>query len=193
MVPALIQYIRKSQKVADLSTANAIGTDTLTNLYDVTDPACLAFYDYVQKNADDLQAHKDRLNAGWMRILCYSGTGNTIYELKTAGPPADSWFPTAKRNTFEANYHDIIPGIQKHAFMEEIYLDQWIICCDGDGRIYVFVGGGCSNNMYHIKPDSTKKGVYHYDGDRGGYNLYMVYPEVSEEYMKLKSPKDARY
>lgn len=83
--------------------------------------------------------------------------------------------------------NDIIRDIHYLKFSKAERLDQFILCCDENENIYVFVGGGIGTGGNFIY---TKDGGDTYISNCSSYHVYMVWPEVCESYEKLKRPKD---
>ena len=72
----------------------------------------------------------------------------------------------------------------KLKFTKDIYFDQWILCCDKDQHLYVFVGGGFGTNQFYITDQHLNM-----TGHRNRF--YMLWPEQDAEYKELDTPPDS--
>ena len=188
MVPLLIQYVNKSKKSADVATADSIGSVFTYSMYDVSDPAGQALYKYVSKSADFMKKERRSAPSSY-RVLAYMNVGYQEYELHLMNCVASNYMTSEEKTMINEKLQDVVQGLKYLQFTERIYLDQWIICCDEDMNIYVFVGGGVNDNRWYIC--SNDNGYSYYVNGNSSFNAYMVVPDTCQSYSKLKIPRDS--
>ncbi|MCR4609368.1 MAG: prepilin-type N-terminal cleavage/methylation domain-containing protein [Eubacterium sp.] len=183
---AIIRYINKARKADDLAAADTIGATISAAIADDED---LYHFVEIAVSSTGNNLTKANIQNGWLRVLGYCNSPRNRYDMKfhainTAGVTA------AEKKSFEDGMNAYlgtnIPRLQFYLFD---YLDEWIICADGDGKLYVFIGSGMNDDRYHMKPK--------YTGGRACINnanryCYQVWPEVDPAYTKLSKPGDAR-
>lgn len=192
MVPQLIKYIYKAKKSADIQTCDAIGSVFNDLMYDVTDPAGVAMYEYVQESAGYLNSSKYSSPNAY-RVLA---TMNARPNYKTN--KSDGYrhklqiqnFNKYKNRGIEEKFMEACADIQDLQFSKAETMDSYVICCDEDMKIYVFLGGGINGDTWFITKDSIED-CYYNSGNKN-IKLYMVYPEVSADYLSLKTPNDCK-
>ncbi len=183
---SVIRYINKARKADDIAAADTIGATLSAAIASDEE-----LYHFVQIATSDKGNNLTKANIqnGWLRVLGYCNSPRNSYDMtfhaiNTAGVTA------AEKQSFEDGINTYLgTNIPRLQFYEFNYLDEWIICADGDGRLYVFIGSGMNDDRYHMKPQTT--------GGRacinnGGRYCYQVWPEVDPKYEKLSRPRDAR-
>ena len=65
-------------------------------------------------------------------------------------------------------------------FHKGIYMNQWIIAVDRDGKVHIFAGGGATLETLYISQSHNLKGAQ-------GNRVYEVYPSVDLSYRLLLS------
>ncbi len=191
MVPQLIKYVYSAKKSADIQTADAIGSVFSELMYDVTDPGGRALYEYISTSSNDYKNYgKTFTPEKRLRVIAMLNCGqgkNPRHNLQITGSRGYNYKDKALIDEFLLDACDHIQDLQ---FTKEGSMDCFCICCDGDMNIYITVGGGVNDRTDHI--DSVGDGVYK-DPGNGSYYQYLVYPTVSTEYLKLRTPNDAKH
>ncbi len=179
LIPNLLQYINKTRKEVDISNSEAIGEVFAFALVDPIEPGNQALYDYVEKSRNYTFPDDHSY-----RILAILDAGYVEKEFFLIDGIVDS----ETQQQITAQLQDVWQGLLYLKFTTDIYLDQWVICCDEDMKIYVFVGGGCNNNRYYLCTDNN--GYDYYVRGAESFKQYMLWPEVCQGYTDLKNPED---
>lgn len=186
IAPALIRYINKARKADDIAAGDTIGA-TLNAAITADED----LYDFIQiatSSTGNNLTNTHKAN-GWLRVIGYCNSPNNRYDMSfhainTAGVTA------TQKQSFENRMREYLgTDIPRLKFYEFNYLDEWIVCADGDGKLYIYIGSGMNDDRYFMKPQSS--------GGRACINnanryCYQVWPEVDPAYNKLNMPKDAR-
>ncbi|SEF68197.1 prepilin-type N-terminal cleavage/methylation domain-containing protein [Eubacterium ruminantium] len=182
----VIRYINKARKADDLAAGDTIGKTLYAAV--AADEELYHFIEVATSSTGN-NLTKSHKSSGWLRVLGYCNSPRNRYDMKfhainTAGITAE------EKESFEEGMTGYlgtdIPRLQFYLFN---YLDEWIICADGDGQIYVFIGSGMNDDRYFMKPQTA--GGRPCINNAGRY-CYQVWPEVDPAYNKLTTPKDAR-
>ena len=190
LVPSLLRYIVKAQKAADIATADSIGTTMQYNMYDPTDEGSRALWDYVSINAGQLASEKKGNAKKYYRILAYqsSGTVHKSFDLQKSNNAVSKEQMDLARQQMK----DVIVDCEEPEFQRNNYLDQWVICCDTEMNIYVFITAGCNGGQYYMDvTGDPKDGLCTISGNGGKRNCYMLWPEVGQAYTDLRNTKDS--
>ena len=190
MVPALIKYIARAQKATDIATADSIGTTFQYLMYDVTEPEGIALNEYVSKSVGYMHTeNKNRTSKEYYRVLAFCNANPEDSRYATGWERTGySGIDDAKWNVIKTGLNDVILDKRYLKFTKGRYLDQFIVCCDEEAQIYVFVGGGIGTGSNYIR---TTDGGESFKGNDPNFNVYMIWPDVCTSYTKLQSPKDA--
>ena len=180
IAPALIRYINKSRKADDIAVADSLGTTLNAAINDDDD-----VYAYINKCASWIKSER---RDGYYRVICYMNAG---YD---SSGWTDRFFPsvgtdsgvdyTKGRDKIKNTLIELMGAkMFKLKFTREIYFDQWLLCCDKDEHLYVFVGGGFGTNQFYLTPT-------HFNMTGHGNRFYMLWPEQDPEYHDLETPPD---
>ncbi|MCR4845794.1 MAG: type II secretion system GspH family protein [Eubacterium sp.] len=186
IAPALIRYINKARKADDIAAADTIGTTLNAAISSDED-----LYDFIMiaTSSTGNNLNDSQIKNGWIRVIGYCNSPRNKHDMKfhaidTAGVTAD------QKKSFEDGMNEYLgTGIPRLKFYLFNYLDEWIICADRDGKLYVYIGSGMNDARYHMKPKTQ--------GGRPCINnanryCYQVWPEVDPAYNKLNTPKEAK-
>ncbi len=172
IAPALIRYIVKARKADDIATADALGTTLMAAMSEDEE-----MYTWLTTIAADHPA--GRKYTAIAKGTAVGGLSPQDFELVDFG-----WanLRDIDRNIFKKKMNEYLgAGAAPMKFMNQRYMDQWIICVDKDCKLYVFVGGGFNSHDQWIQDDGHK--VYNNHG-----RVYMLWPEVDPDYMALNTP-----
>lgn len=193
MVPQFIKYTYKAKKSADIQSCDSIGSVFKDLMYDVTDPAGVAMYEYVQASAAELKKNGSYSSPNAYRVLATMNARPGYKTNKSDGYRHElqlqNW-ATYKNRGIEEKFQEACAGIHDLQFSKAETMDAYVICCDEDMKIYVFLGGGINQNTWFIKKDPIED-CYYNSGSKN-IKLYMVYPEVSPDYLALDTPNDCK-
>ena len=193
MVPQLIKYVYKAKKSADIQSCDSIGSVFTDLMYDVTDPAGVAMYEYVQESAAELKKNSSYSSPNAYRILATMNARPGYKTNKADGyrhPLQLQNWPKYKNRGIEEKFQESCPDVRELQFSKAETMDSYVICCDEDMKIYIFLGGGINENTWFIKKDPIED-CYYNSGNKN-IKLYMVYPEVSSDYLLLNTPNDCK-
>ena len=128
--------------------------------------------------------------AGVYRIMAYqnAGTLTTPFSLVKL----ENKLTHEEQTLCTDALRDIFSDVQPLKFTTKNDLDQWIICCDPKGSLYIFAGGHLNGNQYFITTNDGGKS-YTANGNGGTCNMYMIWPEPCQSYMDLASPSASEY
>ena len=193
MVPQLIKYVYKAKKSADIQSCDSIGSVFTDLMYDVTDPAGVAMYEYVQASAAELKKNGSFSSPNAYRVLATMNARPGYKTNKSDGYRHElqiqNW-DKYKNRGIEEKFMEACASIRDLQFTKAETMDSYVICCDEDMQIYVFLGGGINGDTWFIKKDSTRD--CYYNSGSNNIKLYMVYPEVSADYLALNTPNDCK-
>lgn len=184
IAPAVIRYIAKSRKAVDISNGDAIGTAVNAAF---TDDELL--YDYLLKSSKECNSINHKY-----RILGYSSVDRSNngqrYSIAFSTPNlAANYTSQETKDAFRKLMTDEV-GIEKVRlhFGSFSHLDQWVICCDANRNLYVFLTSGLNGYQYFIRNDRKLDT----NGNNGKRDYcYMIWPEVDPVYNTLTNPNDA--
>ena len=190
IAPALIRYINKARKADDIAAADALGSTVVAAVTQDDD-----IYDFVNAHAKTLKKKYNSNANNYLRIICWMASGTQTYSYtfnNPGGGTIDSDTLAAGKDKM-ANVLSELMGekVFRLKFQNDKYLDQWIICCDSESNIYIFVGGGIRANSHYFIDASTHKMANGNLNHGGKGPLYEIWPETDSKYNMLTvTPND---
>ena len=186
IAPALIRYINKARKADDIAAADAIGKSLEAAIASDED-----LYDFIRiaTSSQGNNLTNSNIRDGWLRVIGYCNCPRNSYDyefhaINTAGVTGE------QKASFQQGINEYIGSdLVKMKFYQFNYIDEWIICADGNCNISIFAGSGMNDDRYHMKPKEA--GGRPCINNAGRY-CYQIWPEVDPKYNKLNNPKEAR-
>ena len=180
IAPALIRYINKSRKADDIAAADSLGV-TINAAINGDDDV----YNYINKCAYWIRKEK---RDGYFRVICYMNAGydSTGWDNRyfpDVGTDTGIDYTIGREKIKNAMIELMGAKMFKLKFTRDIYFDQWILCCDQDQHLYVFVGGGFGTNQFYITNEHFNMTGHH-------NRFFMLWPEQDPEYRELSTPPD---
>ena len=178
LAPALIRYINKARKADDIADAEVIGKSLSLAVASDED-----LYDFLLYSAAELSKQSATAEYRMLAMSSVSGAANhpTTWFVKIANVASAQ---SANLNKMIQFLNDEVgPKIVKIHFGKVDILDQWVVCCDRNCNLAVFVTAGISGN-YHI---GKSVNGYRQIGGQGNVVAYKLWPEVQPEYEELSS------
>ncbi|MBR1471940.1 MAG: prepilin-type N-terminal cleavage/methylation domain-containing protein [Lachnospiraceae bacterium] len=183
ITPSLLQYIVKAKKAVDITTSESIAEVFNYSMMDQTEESNQLLYDYVS-----CQAGWAKRNREEYRVIAFLNVGYQQVNLQLSTTSGMDGFGVGgdKKQIVEEKLQDVVQGLRFLQFTQKIILDQWIICVNEKMELSVFVGGGVNNHTQHLSPYNG-----HHES-KPGWDVYQIWPEVSEDYHRLRSTSQVR-
>ena len=194
IAPALIRYINKARKADDIATADSIAS-TFNAAINGDDDV----YDYVNACVWWINYEK-RQGKGQYRIICFMSAGTLMTGWSNDNFPNvaneslngySSQRAAIGRAKIKKALEELMgETIFKLKFTRKSYLDQWIICCDENNKLYIFAGAGLNGNQYYIntKVNKNSETIHWSAGNHGDRMQYELWPESDSSYHALDTP-----
>ena len=179
IAPALIRYINKSRKADDIAAADAIGATFQSAMTEDED-----MYDWL--NACCNKENLGKLaNDRPYRVVAYcsidDGYAPSDFKLVTTYLGGVDGLDKQLMHDKMAEYFGASSAPLK--FKRPIYLDQWIICIDPQGKLSVWVGGGFGSASCWLGKENC---VY---GKENSSYAFKLWPGgVDSDYNKMTVP-----
>ena len=190
ITPQLIQYINRSRKAVDINNSEAVGEVFMYTAMDPTEPDNLSVGKYLSVSAGFAKKENRLAKNHYYRILAFQNAGyqNVEFQLmnyntSNSGLSADDIAAVNRQLT------SVCDGLRPLKFTKKITLDQWVLCCDENERVYVFISGGINANRWYLYSDNA--GYDYRVMGNNSFKAYMVWPETCQGYLDLKTPNDA--